>query len=324
MNNPKLIISADDYGLNKSVNDGILLAVKKRTVTCVHVLVNAVTPSDMDKLLAAVKAAGGDCGIGLHLNMTYGLSVIQKATNFNYLSDQKYQFYDLSQYNHHSTNYNHVYRELEAQVNLMGDYLGGKDKIDTISSHHNLHFFDKRFIRIICKLSKEDKIPMRSPVFWRTKVQCPKTFPYPKGLKHLVRDGLKTRKKCQFKSTKKMLTTAIKGKKLIHFRRLALRKGGGKVPNNTCGHWYGQPHQNALNFTLINLAKLNTIRSNYATEIYTHLALNTESETENLVYDLKRRVKELEVLTNPAFVDFCDFLYKRNDIDFGSFRKVLT
>lgn len=322
-NNPKLILSADDYGLNSSVNEGILSAVKARTITCVHVLVNMVSPNEMKRLLDTINDSGNLCGIGLHFNTTLGPAINQSATNFNHLVKGQYEFYNLYNYNHASMNCKHMYEELNAQINLLAAYVGGKSRIDAISSHHNLHFFDKRLVYIISQLSKENRIPMRSPVFWRTKAQAPKTTAYPKGLKHLFKDGIATRKRCHYPSTRNMLLTAIKGGKLVSFRNMALRKGGGAVPNNITGHWYGQPSEDALLFTIENLITLNRIKPNYCTEIYTHPAQSIEQDSPDLVYGMERRVEELKVLTSAPIISLCERLYGNAKFDFGSFRKVL-
>ena len=79
-----LIITADDYGLNKSCNAGIRKAVKKGVVTSVHIMMNLATTTDIKMLIQTIKESGNKCGIGLHFNTTFGKSIIQEEAIFKY------------------------------------------------------------------------------------------------------------------------------------------------------------------------------------------------------------------------------------------------
>ena len=68
----KLIINADDFGLSKSISDGIIEGIKAGYITSTSVMVN------MDYAEYAIKEAvknNIDC-IGLHINFTVGKPVI--------------------------------------------------------------------------------------------------------------------------------------------------------------------------------------------------------------------------------------------------------
>lgn len=95
-----LIVTADDYGRNESINKGTLAGVKAGIVSSVHVMMNYVTDSAMQQLIEAVNAADHDCGIGLHLNTTDGRSLKQEKTNFTRKKNGCYRFRSITDYRH--------------------------------------------------------------------------------------------------------------------------------------------------------------------------------------------------------------------------------
>lgn len=83
-----LIINADDFGLNKEVNDGIILAFKKGIVTNTSLLVNREGYQDA---LIKIKE-NPKLSIGLHLNIFRGKSL----TKLNYIVDKRGNFLESS------------------------------------------------------------------------------------------------------------------------------------------------------------------------------------------------------------------------------------
>ncbi|MEO6523833.1 MAG: ChbG/HpnK family deacetylase [Mucilaginibacter sp.] len=71
-----LIITADDYGITGKVSKGIRDSIEFGAVTCTSVMVNFVCYKDINLLVNLKKKT--KCGIGLHLNLTQGNSLITK------------------------------------------------------------------------------------------------------------------------------------------------------------------------------------------------------------------------------------------------------
>ena len=316
----KLIITADDYGLSENVNKGTIKAVEKGTVTSVHVLTNMASDQDILDLAAAIRESGNKCGIGLHLNMNEGESMRNRSTTITRLNKEskKYEFYPISEYNYDDTNGNDVIKELEKQYKKL-DRLIGAANIDSISSHYNLHVFSKKFVNYVQQLAKRHNTPLRSPVQWRTIFQKPKTNKY--HPLELSKIGWNTRKNCQYRSTKKLLLNAANGKRLKKHRK-KLQKVG-PVPNNTSGHWMGQPGLDKLKWTYNELKNDINVNS-YCTEIFLHLSNSDEWSGKPLTYPMSRRLEEFNEITSEDVVNFCANLYRNdNHVELGSYRKLL-
>lgn len=69
----KLIINADDYGLTRSVSEGIIRAHRDGVVTSTSVMINLAQRVDVIELLE-----NPSLDIGVHLNLTVGKSVLPK------------------------------------------------------------------------------------------------------------------------------------------------------------------------------------------------------------------------------------------------------
>lgn len=150
----KLIINADDFGLSKSITDGIVDGIKEGVLTSTTIMAN------MDYAKYAVEQAikkGITC-VGLHINLTVGKPIIPNSR----LTDEKGVFlYNRKQIDDNKElTYEDVYNEIKAQVAKIEEYGKGKLKLDHIDSHH---FPEDN--PIICKaisdVAKEMNLPTR-------------------------------------------------------------------------------------------------------------------------------------------------------------------
>lgn len=71
----RVIVNADDFGLNQAVNQGILRAYQQGIVTSTSLM---VTMPGVDEAVSMAKA-NPKLGVGLHLNLTYGKPVLDAA-----------------------------------------------------------------------------------------------------------------------------------------------------------------------------------------------------------------------------------------------------
>lgn len=320
----KLIITADDYGLNPSVNQAILESVKNGTVTSVHVLANYASDKDIEDLATAINNAGNRCGIGLHFCTTAGESLIQAANTINYRSveNNSYRFYDISEWNYKESNSHDVFMELSQQFEKLRRIVGA-ERIDSFSSHHNIHLFSEVYMRILVELAEASWIPIRSPLRW-TQDKGLKKFKDGLGLSPIEKTSITTLMHCKVESTQKMFLRAIDKDLMLSNRSMANdNKKTGGTPDSTSSHWYGQPSKRALEWTVSQLTSIRPKKPFYATEIFAHLAVSAEYEDPLLNYPMRERVMEYATLNSPEVRQFIRSLYDNPEIEFGSYRKVL-
>lgn len=149
----KLIINADDFGLSKSISDGIVTGIKEGYITSTSIMAN------MPYAEYAVHKAieyGIDC-IGLHINLTVGEPIVY---NSNLVDSLGKFYYNREQIENQELTYQDAYDEIMAQINVISNYSNGKLKLDHLDTHH--HLFDNKNIRqAIIDISKKLYLPIR-------------------------------------------------------------------------------------------------------------------------------------------------------------------
>ena len=150
----KLIINADDFGLSKSITDGIVEGIKFGCITSTSIMINMPYAK-----YAVEKAIENNINcIGLHINLTVGKPVLKNAN----LTDENGVFiYNRKQIDRTDINYQDVYEEIVAQINLFEKYSGGKLKLDHLDTHH--HLVDNSVIsQAIFDVAKKYGLPVRN------------------------------------------------------------------------------------------------------------------------------------------------------------------
>lgn len=325
-----LIVTADDYGMSDSVNQGTLEGIRKGIVTSVHVMANLVTERAMEELKDTISQTGNRCGIGLHLNTTWGKAIIQKPASFKHTFDldpmgdtgDYFTYRMLNTYDHHLTDHIQMKNELVAQYVRLGDLLNGDFPIDAISSHHNIHFWDADFLKIIKHIASDQKIPVRSPVRLTTDDQNPKPADYPKKTKPLTRAALRNLESVS-NSTLQLLLTAICPEKLHDY--YAILTGDYKLdsPKNNTGHWFGQPEWYAMEWFMNELNRLHILSPGYVSEIYMHLSDSPEDGDHRWDYSMAERFDEYRVISTATFAQKFNSEKERLNIRHGSYRTLL-
>ncbi len=150
----KLIINADDFGLSKSISDGIIYGIKNGFITSTTIMAN------MDYAEYAIKEAiknNIDC-IGLHINLTVGKPILN---NQNLIDENSNFLYNRKQVENPNLKYIDVYNEIIAQIELINKYSNGLLKIDHLDTHH--HLCDNNNIKkAIIDISNKYNIPIRN------------------------------------------------------------------------------------------------------------------------------------------------------------------
>ena len=150
----KLIINADDFGLSKSISDGIVDGIKNGYITSTSIMAN------MEYAEYAIKEAiknNIDC-IGLHINFTVGKPIIN---NKNLVDDNGVFLYNIKQIENPKLIYEDAYNEIIAQIDKVEEYSNGLIKIDHLDMHH--HLSDNENIkRATIDVANKYNIPIRN------------------------------------------------------------------------------------------------------------------------------------------------------------------
>ena len=139
-----LIVTADDLGLAKSINEGIAKACAEGIVTAASIIPTGEAFDD------AVKTAGDlrFKGMGAHLALTETKPLLPSSRFYKnrstFFSDLFFEKVDLD----------NVYAELKAQLELLRK---SEIKITHINSHEHIHMMP-RLLRIFIRLAKEYSI----------------------------------------------------------------------------------------------------------------------------------------------------------------------
>lgn len=150
----KLIINADDFGLSKSISDGIISGIKGGYITSTSVMTNMPYAE-----YAIKKAIDHDIKcIGLHVNLTVGKPIIK---NDNLVNKEGIFYYNREQIENKNLTYEDAFNEIMAQIEIIEKYSNGELKVDHLDTHH--HLFDNPNIKqAIIDISNNMNIPIRN------------------------------------------------------------------------------------------------------------------------------------------------------------------
>lgn len=150
----RLIINADDFGLSKSISDGIIEGIKNGYITSTSVMAN------MEYAEYAIQEAvkNNISCIGLHINLTVGKPIIE---NNNLIDNNGVFLYNRKQIENPELTYEDAYNEIVAQIKTIDKYSKSLIKIDHLDMHH--HLSDNENIKkATIDIAKEYNIPIRN------------------------------------------------------------------------------------------------------------------------------------------------------------------
>lgn len=152
----KLIINADDFGLSKSITDGIICGIRGGYITSTTIMVN------MEFAQYAVEKAienNIQC-VGLHVNLTVGKPIIPNPV----LTDENGVFlYNRKQIENPFITYEDVYAEVSAQIEQFRKLCGDRLKLDHLDYHHAI-LQNEAIRRAIFDIAKQHNLPMRNGI----------------------------------------------------------------------------------------------------------------------------------------------------------------
>lgn len=148
----KLIINADDFGLTKGCNQGILEALKNGAATDTTIMIN------MEESRHAIEAArsNGIKRIGLHLNLTCGKPVLP-AKNVKSLVKEDGCFYKRAAMLLPVMDLREAKAELWAQAEK---FLSSGMGLTHLDSHHHLHMYEG-MTELVIEMAKRLQVPLR-------------------------------------------------------------------------------------------------------------------------------------------------------------------
>jgi predicted glycoside hydrolase/deacetylase ChbG (UPF0249 family) len=154
-----VILTADDYGASRNINEGIELAAQEGSISEVSALGNF--PGSLSGLGSlAVRCPG--LGIGVHLNLTTGRPISTNGGSST-ITDAKGDFLAVEAFyaRIREISPTDVERELRAQIDAVRS---AGIPIDHLSDHNGLLSLYPPFFEILAKLAIEYRVAVRSPV----------------------------------------------------------------------------------------------------------------------------------------------------------------
>jgi len=153
-----LIITADDFGASKNINEGIKLAADKNAITTIAALTNF---NESLPELKEISAAHPEIGIGIHLNITTGKPVLL-AKEVPSLVNVDGNFYTIDELlpNLNSISLADLKKELKAQILALQSI---DIRIDHLSDQNGILSFYTPFFDVVTELALEFNVPVRTP-----------------------------------------------------------------------------------------------------------------------------------------------------------------
>lgn len=155
----KIILNADDFGPCDAFNKGIYKAIDAGLVSSVSAFVTfgEENHNNIIQLKKYIDDNNLNVGIGLHFTVNAGKPVNQDA-NRTLSFEESGLFAEIPDFKWR-VNLEEFKNEMMAQVNKLGELIGGVDNIDHINSHVGICQMKKEFWDIMTDLN----LPVRSP-----------------------------------------------------------------------------------------------------------------------------------------------------------------
>jgi len=165
----RIIITADDFGVVPSIDEGITAAVLAGRVNSVAIFTNHTDPVTRETsiqraaaLIAKAQAAGKSLDPGVHLTISSGKPLHEaSARPENGMCDRKGNFKSFTELRNGGIPKEALRNELNEQINVMRR-AGIEPK--HLSCHHNTLLCFEDLFEVYVSVAKEQKLPMRSVV----------------------------------------------------------------------------------------------------------------------------------------------------------------
>jgi predicted glycoside hydrolase/deacetylase ChbG (UPF0249 family) len=145
----KLVINADDFGLSKGVNLGIIEALRNGIVTSTTLMMNM---PEIEHALSLLKE-NSNLGVGIHLVATAGRPVCNSVSSLIQENGQFHSLREISKY----ARLEDIKKEFQCQIEKFFSLGITPTHID---SHHHIHT-EEQVLIIVLALAKKYGLPVR-------------------------------------------------------------------------------------------------------------------------------------------------------------------
>ncbi len=264
---PSIILTADDYGANDFIDNGIIKAIQDGVVNSVAAFVTFPDSQARIQRLINIKnqqaALGNTIGIGLHFSLTAGWPIIRQKNTLTNPHSNDFIFRNASNYPFNKVSKTEIKNELQAQVDTLAAWVGGVYNIDHVSNHHGVTYIDTSIFNAYADQISNNHIPIRSPLNWsRSRLKYMDFDPFIPSFP-LAMQGVKLR------WMEKVFET---GRKKIS-RRVEYAQGRGiRFPYCVADTFYGQPFVENIDYLISQLQSTELAeQDNQCVEIMFHL-----------------------------------------------------
>lgn len=159
-----MILTADDFGASKNINEGIELAANENVITAISALTNF---SESLPDLKRIAENHPHIGIGVHLNITTGRPVLG-AEQIPSLVNNAGDFHTIDEIlsKTKTISLDELRKELRAQITELTKY---NIKLDHLSDQYGILSLYSPFFEVMTELAKEFNAPVRAPISASTK-----------------------------------------------------------------------------------------------------------------------------------------------------------
>jgi chitin disaccharide deacetylase len=157
VNDKRLIINADDYGIDRESSQRIRLSHLNGIVQSATVLTNF--PCALAEVELGMRIAP-QLRFGVHLNLTKGIPLSASAKIPNLINKSTGNFYNINELRYVSLNEDQIIEEWDAQIRTL-ESCGLK--IDHLDSHHHVSYMNKICFRSMLYLAHKYQLPIRFP-----------------------------------------------------------------------------------------------------------------------------------------------------------------
>lgn len=144
MNNKKIIVTADDFGLSDGINKGVITACANGLISCVSLMANG---KSFDSAVRMIKGSGLD--IGVHLTFLEEKPVSEPAKISNIVGGDGYLFKDRARLIYKIFMCRNALRDIEIEAKAQIEkILRCGLKLSFFNSHQHVHMVPSLFRRL--------------------------------------------------------------------------------------------------------------------------------------------------------------------------------
>lgn len=164
MANSKIIFTADDFGVDDSIDNGIIRLVRYHIINSVEILANngengSESIHRAENLLDQTEEINPQLELGVHLTITSG-----KPVSKGDLSPILFDGHFISAKNTNSGAHPEaVYNELKAQIEVLKSNARIWSKVTHLTNHHDALWFFPAYTEAYIRVAKEYNLPIRNP-----------------------------------------------------------------------------------------------------------------------------------------------------------------